>query len=139
MFEQAVHEFGARVFLLVGGRGRIGRKEHARLDVDQRCRHEDEFAGDVDVHLLEQVEIVEVLLGDLGNGNVVDIDLLLADEVEQQVERSLVDRDFHRRRWSCHVGGALGHRTPHCFASAFDLGWYAGDRRVHRSDGRLYG
>src|SRR5207245_3528457 len=72
---------------------------------------ENEFARHVDIQLLKQVEIVEVLFSDLGNGNVVDIDLLLADQVEQQVERAFVDFDLHRGRWRGRVRGALWGRA----------------------------
>ena len=111
VLEQAVYELGAGVLLLLGRRRRVGRKEHPRLDVDQRGRHENEFARHVDIHLLERAKIVEVLLGDFGNGNVVDVDLLLADQVEQEVERAFVDLDLHRRRWRGRVRGALWGRA----------------------------
>src|SRR5271157_497896 len=43
---------------------------------------------------------MQVLLGDFGDRDVVDIDVLLADEVEQQIERAVVhcaDDDGERR------------------------------------------
>jgi hypothetical protein len=39
------------------------------------------------------VDVGEKLRGDFGDGDVVDVDVLLADEVEQQVERAVVDLD----------------------------------------------
>jgi len=36
------------------------------------------------------LHVFEVLGGDGGNGDVVDVDFLLSDEVQQQVQRSLV-------------------------------------------------
>ena len=59
--------------------------------MDEQRGHVDELAGGVDVGLLEVVGVVEELAGDAGDGDVVDVDVLLADEVEQEVERAVVD------------------------------------------------
>ena len=37
------------------------------------------------------VHVGQKLRGDFGDGDVVDVDVLLADQVEQQVERAVVD------------------------------------------------
>ena len=37
------------------------------------------------------MRIVEKLCGDAGDGNVVDVDVLLADEVKQKIERAVID------------------------------------------------
>jgi len=39
--------------------------------------------------------VFQVLAGDPGDGDVVDVDLLLADQVEQQVERPLVGLELN--------------------------------------------
>src|SRR5258705_292542 len=65
------------------------RQEHLRLDVNERRSHHQEFTGDVEVHLLQQVDGVEILLRDERDRNVVDIQLVLLDEVQQQIERPL--------------------------------------------------
>jgi hypothetical protein len=57
--------------------------------MDQRRRHHQEVAGDVEVQLLHHVEIVEVLPRDQRNRDVVDIHLVLADQMDEQIERSL--------------------------------------------------
>src|SRR5436190_781412 len=70
--------------------GRLGtRQQHLRLDVNQRCGHDEEVAGDVEVQFLHQVNRVEVLLRDDGDGNVVDVELVLPDQMLQQIERTL--------------------------------------------------
>ncbi len=89
MLEQPAHQRLARIFLRILLR-RIGpRQQHPRLDVDQRRRHHQELAGDVEVQLLHQVEVLEVLLRDERDRDVVDVDLVLLDEVQQQIERAL--------------------------------------------------
>ncbi len=57
-------------------------------------RHDDEFAGDVDVQLGHQLHVPEVLLGDARDREVPQVHLGLADEVEQQVERAAVGVEF---------------------------------------------
>ncbi len=92
MLQEALDEFAAGVFGFaaqdVGG---VAREQGLRLDVDEERGHVDELAGCVDVDLLEVVGVLEELAGDAGDGDVVDVDVLLADEVEQKVERAVVD------------------------------------------------
>ena len=91
IFEQTPDELLARVvlgrlFLRIGfGLG----QEDARLDVQERRGHADELAGHVEVDLLHRLERLQILLGDQGDGDVEDVDLVLVDEVQQQVERAL--------------------------------------------------
>ena len=64
VLEQPAHQRVARIFFLAfdAGRGLRPRQQHLRLDVDQRRRHHEELAGDVEVQLLHQRDRVEVLL-----------------------------------------------------------------------------
>src|SRR5262249_15055023 len=45
----------------------------------------------INVELLQLVQIVEILSRDFGDGDVVDGDFLLADQIQQEVERAFVD------------------------------------------------
>ncbi|MCY1240081.1 hypothetical protein D9M72_529100 [compost metagenome] len=51
-------------------------------------------------------------MGDGGHGNVEDVDVLLADQVEQQVERALegFEEDLQRIRRDIEILRQLGHR-----------------------------
>src|SRR6185503_15743680 len=91
VLEQAPHQRVARIFLLLfdAGGGLGTRQQHLRLDVNQRRRHDDVFAGGVEIELLHQRDGLEVLRRDQGNRDVVDVQLVLLDQVEQQIERSL--------------------------------------------------
>ena len=55
------------------------------------CRHGDEVARAVEVRLLGFAEVIKVLPDEPFQRNVVELHLLLAYEVEQQVERTLKD------------------------------------------------
>src|SRR6185437_13002798 len=90
VLEEAMNEFIARVFGFARGGERIGGQQHLRLDVDERGRDIDEIRGDVYIERFELVEIIEILLGDFGDGNIVDVHLLLANQIEQKIERAFV-------------------------------------------------
>ena len=107
VLDEALDEFFARIGgLLFGGGERVGREKHFRFDVDERGGHVDEFGGDVDVLDFELVEVVEVLRGDFGDLDVVDVHFLLFDEIEQEVEGTFVDRDVDAVR-SGHCRGIV--------------------------------
>ena len=44
-----------------------------------------------------RLDVVQVLLGNLGDRNVVDVDVLLANQVEQQIQRPLVNLSHNDR------------------------------------------
>ena len=89
------------------------RQQHLRLDVNQRRRHHDVLARDVQIELLEQRDRVEILRGDQRDRNVVDADLVLPDQVQQQIERALEIGQLDRKG----VGGRLelGMRLAHLY------------------------
>ncbi len=59
--------------------------------MNQQRGHVDELAGSINVDLLQVLGVLEELAGDAGNGDVVDVDILLANKVKQKVERTVVD------------------------------------------------
>jgi hypothetical protein len=64
---------------------RLLREKHLHLDADQGRRHLEELAGQPEVQRFHEAQVLEVLLRDLGDGDVVDVDLVLPDQVEQEV------------------------------------------------------
>src|SRR6185295_16031742 len=65
------------------------RQQHLRLDVNQRRRHDEELARDIEIQLLHQMDRVEVLSRDERDGDVANLQLVLLDEMEKQIERPL--------------------------------------------------
>src|SRR6266481_1978686 len=55
----------------------------------QRGGHHEELARHIEVELLHQIDVREVLVRDEGDRNVAHVHLVLLDEVNQQVERTL--------------------------------------------------
>ena len=73
--------------------GRSGNDLHYRgydiLDIADTCEFE-EIAYRVDVHLAEHLEVLQVLIRDAGDGQLGDFDLVLAHQVQEQVQRTAV-------------------------------------------------
>ena len=92
VLQQAVNQFLTwilRVFPILFQR-RIARQQHLGLDVDQGGRHVDELGAQIDVHFARLFHEFQILGSDGSDGDVFDVDLLLADQVQQQVQRSLI-------------------------------------------------
>ena len=89
--------------------------------MDERRRHHQEFARQIEVQLLQQVQILEVLLGDERDRNVVDVDLVLPDEMHEQIQRAFeglqLDGDGVELRLERLVGRL--RRWPECPAAHF--------------------
>ena len=98
MFEQPVNQFAPRIFLLLCRRHRIARQQHLRLDMNQHGGHVDEVCRDVHIQFSNLLHIHEILRRNLCNRDVVNVDVLLADQVQQQIEWSLVDIQHGNRK-----------------------------------------
>src|SRR5262245_53402801 len=88
IFEKAADQLRARVFRFFADRVGIRRQKHSRFDVNQLGRDDEELRRDIDVQFLHEAYIGEVLLGDLRDGNVIDVELLSPDHVQKQLERT---------------------------------------------------
>src|SRR5512147_78214 len=90
VFKQTPDQFFARIRPLeLILRGFIHRKQHLGLDLEQRCSPDEKLAGDGQVQIFHRLDVLEILPGDEVNGNVVDVDLVLLDEVQEKIERPL--------------------------------------------------
>jgi hypothetical protein len=69
-------------------------------------------AGQLEAQVLQHVDVVHVLAGDLGDRDVEDVQVLPADQVKQQVERSFegLEDDLERVRRDVQVLRHLQHR-----------------------------
>jgi hypothetical protein len=87
------------------------RQQHARLDLGQDRGHHQVFGGELEAHLVHGLDVVDVLPGDLGDGDVEDVQVLAADQVQQQVQRPFegVEDDLQRIRRDVEILGDLQH------------------------------
>ncbi len=100
VLEQAAHQLGARVFGFLALGRLLGRQQHARLDLDQHRRHQQVLGGELEVGLAHFVDVAQVLPRQPRHRDVEDVEVLLADQVEQQVERAFegLEEDLQRLR-----------------------------------------
>lgn len=101
VFKELLNKLVAGVGDVAGGGGFalggfLAGEEHGGFDFHQGGGHDEELAGEVDVdavvagELFDGIEIFHVGMGDMCDGDVVDIQFIAFDEVEQKVERALV-------------------------------------------------
>src|SRR2546426_511788 len=83
ILEQPAHQLGARIFPLVVAQA--PRQEHLCLDPQQAGGHLEIVRRLIEPQLADHGQ---ELVGDLRDGQVGDVDLVLADQMEQQVERA---------------------------------------------------
>ena len=69
----------------------IGRKKHLRFDVNQLRSNDEKLGRDIHVQLLDQMQVRQILLRDLCDGNVVDVELLLTNQIQKEIERPFVE------------------------------------------------
>ncbi len=88
------------------------RQQHARLDLDQHRRHQQVFGCQFQAMLLHHLDVGHVLLGERRHRDVEHVEVVLADQVQQQVERPLerLQHHFQRIRRDVQVLRHLHHR-----------------------------
>ena len=116
VLEEPLHELGSRVGPFFVVLGFDGRQQEPRLDPAQRGGHHQVFAGNVEIELFHELDGLHVLRRNLGDGDVGDIHLVDPDQMQQQVERPLEERQLDRDgaaalivRHSRHRGISAGH------------------------------
>ena len=84
------------------------RQQQARFQVGEPRRHHQIVGGELEPHLARLLDEGEILVGQRQDGDLREVDLLLARERQQQIERALeaLDVDDQRRL----VGGELGRQ-----------------------------
>lgn len=101
VFQEARHQVAAGIGPIAGrcvgaGGGFDAGKQHGGLDLHERCGHDQEIAGHVHIQAVlgksaHGLDVGDVGVGDFGDGNIVNIQLVPLDEIEEQVERSVIN------------------------------------------------
>ncbi len=90
VFQQPPHKLLPRVvqfFLHL-----VGPRQHLlRLDLDQHACHGEELAHLAHIQLRQDLQVLQILVGDQHDGDIDDFHLVLADQVEKQVQRAAED------------------------------------------------
>src|SRR5258708_2493934 len=88
MLKQTINQLSARIDELFLFSQRITRQEHARLQLDQLRSHNQKIASHGQIEFLHHIQIAKILVSDSRDRNVVDVHLLLANQVKQQIKRT---------------------------------------------------
>ena len=96
-------------------------QQPAGLELDERGGDQQELGGDVEVEGLHPLDLDQIGVDDPGQVDLVDVDLLGQDQLQEQVERTLVgpvgqlgrdiDRHGRRRYWRVPTGGGWSTRV----------------------------
>ena len=99
MLKQPVDQFVPRIVLFISLRQRIARQQHLRFNVNKYGSHVNKISSHVNVQLANLFDVGQILRRDAGNRDIVNVDVLLADQVQQQVKRTFVNiSDRNRKR-----------------------------------------
>src|SRR5690606_611048 len=88
------------------------RQQHARLDLDQHGRHQQILGRQFEVVHADLLDIRQILPRDIGHRDVEHIEILLAYQVQQQVQRAFEGfQEYFKRVWrNVQVGRQLEQR-----------------------------
>nr|WP_258182726.1 hypothetical protein [Enhygromyxa salina] len=119
VLDQAPDQLFARIdavleltlFVVLAGHDR---QQLAALEEGQRRRHQQVLARDLDVERAREADVLDVLLGDEGDRDVEDVELVATHEVQEQIERALehVERDRVAAAHVNTIGDRVGRRAP---------------------------
>ena len=95
--QQTAHQLSTRICLFILNFFRT-RQQQARFNFNQHRRHQQVFRCQIKLIRFHLGNIVQILLGNLHHRNIEDIDILLADKVQQQIQRPLEAAQHHLQR-----------------------------------------
>jgi len=78
---------GVRIIGIGAGCG-LAWNEHPALDLLERGGHHQKLPREVDVDATDDFDVLEILLGDAGDRDVLNIHLIAANEIQEEFERS---------------------------------------------------
>ncbi|OIQ69533.1 hypothetical protein GALL_488620 [mine drainage metagenome] len=98
VLQQAAYQFGTRVLGLLPDGNALGWQQHARFDFYEHGCHQQVLGCQLQIVMSDFFNITQILACQGGHWNVKDIEILLADQVQQQVHRAFkgLQKDFQR-------------------------------------------
>ncbi len=89
IFEQPAHELCARILGLIGASRFARGQQHARFDFDQQRGHQQILRCEFEILGANLVDIGQVLHRQRRHRNVEHVEVLLANQIQQQIKRPL--------------------------------------------------
>ncbi len=93
------------------------RQKHPGFDAHQCGGHQDKLTGQLYIEGLQLVEVVKKIIGDLGDRDVVYIQLIAFDEEQQEVKRTFKQREFNFEILSSHCGSTRSPRAAQNYSN----------------------
>ncbi len=111
VFLQPADQLCARIVFVFEVEARP-RQQHARLDLGEQRGHHEILGGEFPLQRGHQLDVLHVLAGDLGDFDVEDVEVLAADQIQQQIERTFerLEKYFERIGRDVQVGRQLRER-----------------------------
>ncbi len=105
VFEQSPHQLGPRIFCFGAGDCRRLGQQQARLDLDQHRGHQQILGREFQLRAPHHLDVAQVLPRQFRHRNVENVDVLPADEIEQQVQRPFerIEENLERVRRNVQV------------------------------------
>jgi len=114
VLQQPLHQFHPGVYFIAFFVGLLARQQYFGFDPHEGGCHDDKLGGQVNIHRLGLVEIGKEIVGDFGDRDIVNIELVPLNKKEQQVERAFEDREFDGkcafRHWNLLTGMECCHK-----------------------------
>ena len=87
IFLQSTNERSTRIFSVVFLVDRF-RQQHPRLYFSQCSSHDQVLTGQIKLNLAHKLYVLHVLTRNLGHRNIENVEVLFADQIQQQIQRS---------------------------------------------------
>lgn len=86
VLDETPDQFIARIFLLPLFFILFMREQHPALYIQKRRRHDQKLTGHIHVLLSHPVNVGKILVSDVGDGDVIDVDLIYLDEMQKKIQ-----------------------------------------------------
>ncbi len=114
-------------------------QQPAHLEIDQGGSDQEELRGDVEIGRLHASNLVEIGVDDVGEGDLVEVDLVVQDEVQQEVEGAVEPSRFNSNP-RCRARLGVANRGDRLSPSLIGIRRFRRekDSRAHRFDSTLH-
>lgn len=96
VFEETLYQFFARIDLVALFVHLFPRDQHLSLYSHERGGDKDKFGGQIDIKAFEGLDIGQKVVGDLGDGDIIDIQFVPFDKEQEEVKGTFKGIDPYR-------------------------------------------
>src|SRR5690606_36674672 len=89
VLEQATYQHCPGIVRFFSSVGVLDRQQHSGLYRDKQSRHKQIFARQLEILIPDLLDVGQILLRYLGHGNIQHVEVLLANQIQKQIQRPL--------------------------------------------------